>query len=459
MDSYNAAHILLYYFPHLTHEGLDITTIAKPDQLNIAQPPVRTDIRAMALLSTLFFMWGFITCLNDILIPHLKNIFGFGFGPVMNVQLAFFSSYFVFSLPSGKIVEWIGYSRAMVIGLLTMATGALLFVPAAAMPSFPLFLLALIVLAAGMTLLQTSANPYVAILGPPQTASSRLNLTQSFNSLGTTVAPKFGSLFILSAAAVPLSVAAMSKMSAAQLHAYRVQQAACVKIPYVGLSIALVILAAIVSLYKLPVIQYAEAHAGAHGSIWRHRRLVLGAVAIFTYVGAEVAIGSFLTNYLNEPDIGNLSLDLAASYLFYYWGGAMIGRFLGAGLLQRMRAHRLLAFNAVMAAILVTVSMITLGHIAMWTILLVGLFNSVMFPSIFTLAIEGLGPLTGKGSGLLVAAIVGGAVIPRLQGEIADHIGIHHAFFLPVLCYLYIGFYAIRISSQPVSPQPVLPTI
>lgn len=410
----------------------------------------------MALLSALFFMWGFITCLNDILIPHLKNIFDLGYGNVMNVQLAFFSSYFVFSLPSGKIVEWIGYARSMVVGLITMAAGALLFVPAAALPSFPLFLVALIVLAAGITLLQTSANPYVAILGPVQTASSRLNLTQSFNSLGTTIAPRFGSLFILSAAAVPLSVAAMSKMSAAQLHAYRVQQAASVKMPYVGLSIALVILAAIVALYKLPVIRYAEANPGAHESIWRHRRLVLGAVAIFTYVGAEVAIGSFLTNYLNEPTIGNLSLDHAAGYLFYYWGGAMIGRFLGAGLLQRMRAHKLLAFNAAVAAILVTVSMFTLGHLAMWTMLLVGLFNSVMFPSIFTLAIEGLGPLTGKGSGLLVAAIVGGAVIPRLQGEIADHIGIHHAFFLPVLCYLYIGFYAVKLANQRVSPQPIL---
>lgn len=411
----------------------------------------------MALLSSLFFMWGFLTCLNDILIPHLKNIFDLNYAEVMLVQFAFFSSYFVFSMPSGKIVEWIGYARAMVVGLLTMATGALLFVPAAAIPSFPLFLTALIVLAAGMTVLQTSANPYVAILGPAETASSRLNLTQAFNSLGTTIAPKFGSLLILGAAAVPLSVAAMHEMSATQLHAYRVQQAASVRTPYIGLSIALVTLAAVVGLYKLPVIEYAEAHAGAHESIWRHRRLVLGAVAIFVYVGGEVAIGSFITNYFNQGDIGNLTLDKAAGYLQYYWGGAMVGRFVGSGLLQRMKAQRLLGFNAIVAATLVLASMLTFGHVAMWTMLLVGLFNSIMFPSIFTLAIEGLGPLTGKGSGLLVAAIVGGAIIPELQGMIADRVGIHHAFVLPVLCYLYIAFYALKIASRPASEQPVSP--
>ncbi len=409
----------------------------------------------MALLSTLFFMWGFITCLNDILIPHLKNIFDLGYAEVMLVQFAFFSSYFIFSMPSGKIVEWIGYARAMVVGLLTMATGALLFVPAAAIPSFPLFLTALIVLAAGMTVLQTSANPYVAILGPAETASSRLNLTQGFNSLGTAVAPRFGSLLILAAAAVPLSVEVMRQMPSAQLHSYRVQQAASVKAPYFGLAIALVVLAAIVAFYKLPVIRYAEAHAGAHESIWRHRRLLLGAAAIFVYVGAEVAIGSFLTNYFNHRDTGNLPLDQAAGYLQYYWGGAMIGRFLGSGLLQRMKAHRLLGLNAIVAAVLVTASMLTLGHVAMWTMLLVGLFNSVMFPSIFTLAIEGLGPLTGKGSGLLVAAIVGGAVIPELQGLIADRVGIHHAFVLPVLCYIYIAFYALKIASKPASCHQV----
>ena len=407
----------------------------------------------MAMVSTLFFAWGFLTCLNDILIPHLKNIFDLNYTEVMLVQFAFFSSYFLFSMPSGKIVEWIGYKRSMVTGLLTMATGALLFVPAASIPSFPVFLSALIVLAAGMTVLQTSANPYVAILGPPRTASSRLNLTQAFNSLGTTVAPKFGSWLILGAALAPLSAEVLRTMNTGQLHAYRIQQAASVKVPYIGLAIALAMLAVTVGLFKLPVIEYAEAHGHATGSIWQHRRLVLGAVAIFVYVGAEVAIGSLMTNYFNQKEIGDLPLQDAAGYLPYYWGGAMVGRFVGSALLQKIRTQTLLALNGLAAALLVTASIFTFGHFAMWTLVLVGLFNSIMFPSIFTLAIEGLGPLTGKGSGLLVAAIVGGAIIPELQGLLADKIGIHHAFFLPVICYIYIIFYALKGSSAP-QPQP-----
>ena len=202
------------------------------------------------MVSTLFFAWGFLTCLNDILIPHLKNIFDLNYTEVMLVQFAFFSSYFLFSMPSGKIVEWIGYKRAMLTGLLTMATGALLFVPAASFPSFPLFLTALVVLAAGMTVLQTSANPYVAILGPPRTASSRLNLTQAFNSLGTTLAPKFGSWLILGAALAPVTIEAIRAMGPDQLRAYRIQQAASVKMPYIGLSIALLLLAITVGLFK-----------------------------------------------------------------------------------------------------------------------------------------------------------------------------------------------------------------
>jgi FHS family L-fucose permease-like MFS transporter len=362
----------------------------------------------------------------------------------MLVQFAFFSSYFIFSMPSGKLIEWIGYKRSMVAGLLTMAAGALLFVPAASIPSFPVFLTALIVLAAGMTILQTSANPYVAILGPPQTASSRLNLTQGFNSLGTFLAPMFGSWLILGGAIAPLSAVAAQAMSAGELHAYRIHQAASVKLPYVGLGLALLVLAAIVGSFRLPVIAYAEAHGEIHDSIWRHRRLVLGAVAIFLYVGAEVAIGSLMTNYFNQRETGDLPIQKAAGYLQFYWGGAMIGRFAGAWLLRRVRTPKLLALSAAVAATLTTISIFTFGRAAMWSLILVGLFNSIMFPSIFTLAIEGLGPLTGKGSGLLVAAIVGGAVVPELQGVLSDHIGIHHAFALPVACYLYIVWYAMR---------------
>ena len=424
-----------------------VATLNKPAEA-VTAAPVKTDLGAMAMVSTLFFAWGFLTCLNDILIPHLKNIFDLNYAEVMLVQFAFFSSYFVFSLPSGKLVEWIGYARSMVAGLVTMGCGALLFVPAAMAPSFPLFLTALIVLAAGMTILQTSANPYVAVLGPPRTASSRLNLTQGFNSLGTTLAPLFGSILILGGAAAPvLSPALSSAMTPTQIHSYRLQQAASVKIPYIGLAIALFVLAGIVAAYKLPVIEYAEAHGHVEDSVWKHRGLVLGAIGIFVYVGAEVAIGSFMTNYFSQKDIGHLSLQDAARYLQYYWGGAMVGRFVGSGVLQRLPTRALLGFNAAIAALLVALSMLSFGSVAMWTMIAVGLFNSIMFPSIFTLAIAGLGSLTGKASGLLVAAIVGGAIIPELQGILADHIGIHHAFVLPVLCYLYILWYAIRGAS------------
>ncbi len=398
----------------------------------------------MAMVTSLFFMWGFLTCLNDILIPHLKSIFDLNYAEVMLVQFAFFSAYFIFSFPSGKIIDFFGYKKAMVAGLVTMGIGAFIFVPAAAVPSFPLFLAALITLAAGMTILQTSANPYVAVLGPPRTASSRLNLTQAFNSLGTTVAPSFGSKLILGAVAAPVAVEVLRSMSPDQRHAYQVAQAASVKGPYIGLALALMLLAVIIGFFNLPKIEAVEAHGKVEDSVWRYRHLVLGAVAIFVYVGAEVAIGSFLTNYFNRSDIGGLSLQDAADMLKYYWGGAMIGRFVGSALLQKIGTGTLLGFNAIVACILVGISMLTFGHVAMWSILLVGLFNSIMFPSIFTLGVAGLGPLTGDGSALLIAAIVGGAIIPELQGVLADRIGIHHAFILPVICYLYIAFYGFK---------------
>ena len=397
---------------------------------------------ALTMLTTLFFMWGFLTALNDILVPHLKSIFDLSYAEVMLIQFSFFSAYFVFAIPSGKVVEWIGYKRTIVLGLITMGAGALLFIPAASVPSFPLFLGALIVLAAGITALQVAANPYVAVLGPPETASSRLNLTQAFNSLGTTIAPYLGSLFILSGA--PLAMDEVRRLPAAQLLAYRVQQASSVKLPYLGLGVTLIALALIVAKFKLPAISTEHSGKTAAGtlSIWKHRRLILGAIGIFVYVGAEVSIGSFLVNYMSQPYIGNIPVNIAARFVSFYWGGAMIGRFIGSGILQKVRTGTLLGIFAIVAATLVSLSMLSTGHLAMWSILAVGLFNSIMFPSIFTLGIEGLGPLTGEGSGVLICAIVGGAVLPELQGIIADHIGIHHAFFIPVICYLYIMYFA-----------------
>jgi MFS transporter, FHS family, L-fucose permease len=397
--------------------------------------------RPLAMVTTLFFMWGFLTSLNDILIPHLKTVFDLNYAKAMLIQFAFFTSYFVFSLPSGKLIDAVGYKKAMVAGLFTMGIGALLFLPAASVPSFPFFLTALIVLAAGMTILQVSANPYVAILGPEKTAASRLNLAQAFNSLGTTIGPKLGGMLILSGA--PLAAGAIAAMSAPQLQAYRVEQASSVKTPYLIFALALMALGVAIALFKLPAIASVEQRSAAgHDSIWRHTHLVLGAIGIFVYVGAEVSIGSFLVNYFSQPDIGNISEQAAAGLLSFYWGGAMVGRFIGSALQQKIAANKILGVAAIVAALLVITSMMTFGHVAMWTIIAVGLFNSVMFPTIFTLGIEGLGPLTGDGSGLLVAAIVGGAIIPELQGIIADRIGIHHAFFLPILCYIYIAYFA-----------------
>jgi FHS family L-fucose permease-like MFS transporter len=404
--------------------------------------PVSTDRAAMAMVTTLFFMWGFLTSLNDILIPHFKNIFSLSYSGVMQVQLYFFLSYFVFALPSGKLIEWIGYKKTMVGGLFIMGVGALLFIPAASAASFPFFLTALIILAAGMTALQVSANPYVAVLGPEKTASSRLNLTQAFNSLGTVLGPLFGGLLILSAAPIALDV--VQRMSPAQYRDYQLLQASSVKLPYLGLGIALLLLGLVIAKFKLPVIAAVQPHGEIHDSVWKHRRLVLGAIGIFVYVGAEVAIGSMLVNYMNQSDIGNISIQVAARYVSLYWGGAMLGRFIGSAVLQKLRTGTVLGFSALIAFVLVGLSMASFGHLAMWSILLVGFFNSTMFPSIFTLSIEGLGPLTDKGSAVLVCAIVGGAVIPKLQGILADHIGIHHAFILPALCYLYIASFAFK---------------
>jgi FHS family L-fucose permease-like MFS transporter len=412
-----------------------------------ASQPQSTNTSAMAVVTSLFFMWGFLTCLNDILIPHLKAIFSLGFAQVMLVQSAFFLSYAIFALPAGKIVEWIGYKQTMVVGLFAMAVGALLFIPSANVPSFPLFLGAEVVLAAGITVLQVAANPFVSVLGPERTASSRLNLTQAFNSLGTAVAPRIGGHLILGVAIVK-TVQEMQAMAPADLQAYRLHEAASVKMPYFVIAIALVLLALAIAMFKLPRIdttrEFRPQKDGKTDSIWRYPHLLLGAVAIFLYVGAEVSIGSFLVNYFTQPNIGGLSELDAAKLVTYYWTGAMVGRFIGSAALQKIRPTMALGAVAVVACGLVCLSMLTFGHLAMWSILAVGLFNSIMFPTIFTLGIAELGPITGEGSGLLVAAIVGGAIIPFIEGALADRIGVHHAFILPALCYIFIAYYGFK---------------
>ncbi|HEX2917997.1 MAG TPA: sugar MFS transporter [Edaphobacter sp.] len=403
----------------------------------------KTDVRAMSIATMLFFMWGFLTCLNDILIPHLKGIFELNYAQAMLVQFCFFSSYFVFAVPAGKLVEWRGYKGTMVIGLLVMAAGAFLFLPASAAASFGLFLSALVILAAGITTLQVAANPYVANLGPPETSAARLNLSQAFNSVGTFVAPFFGSMFLLAAA--PMAPEKLRTLSAAALQTYRTEQASSVRLPYLGIGLMLVLLAISFAVLKMPTMDFTkdirpgELDTATGDSIWKHPVLLAGAVGIFVYVGAEVSIGSFLVNYFGLPDIAAFSEKTAAKYVSLYWGGAMVGRFIGSWLLTKVRTSLVLGTAAVLAFVLVVTSILTHGHTAMWAILAVGLFNSVMFPSIFTVGLTGLGPLTSKGSSLMVAAIVGGALIPLAEGHLADLIGVQHAFVIPAICYIYIA--------------------
>jgi FHS family L-fucose permease-like MFS transporter len=403
---------------------------------------------SLTLLTSLFFIWGFITCLNDILIPHLKSVFTLSYTQAMLVQFCFFTAYFVMSVPSGYLVEKINYKGGIVTGLSIAGLGCLLFYPAAGRHSYPLFLTAFFVLASGITLLQVAANPYVTILGKPETASSRLTMTQAFNSLGTTIAPYFGALLILSTAVK--SAGAIKLLNTDELSAYQAAQAAAVQNPYLFLAAVLFCVAIIFAIIKLPEIKPAERSAvnaaihsfdDLHDSAWGYKHLVLGAIAIFVYVGGEVCIGSFLINFLGEPSIAGLAEQEAGKYVSFYWGGAMVGRFIGAAVMQKIQPGKALVFNAVTAATLVLITIMGSGSIAMWAILSVGLFNSIMFPTIFSLAVSGLGKHTGQGSGILCAAIVGGAILPVVQGVFADRIGIQTAFFIPVLCYCYIAFY------------------
>ncbi|UQA63082.1 sugar MFS transporter [Polyangium aurulentum] len=388
--------------------------------------PSTTHVGALGVVTTLFFMWGFLTCLNDILIPHLKNVFDLGYAEGALVQFSFFSAYFLMSLPSGKIVARIGYKRGLLLGLGTAGVGALLFYPAASLPSYPFFLAALFVVATGITVLQVTANPYVTVLGPPATASSRLNLTQAFNSLGTTVAPYFGGRFIL-------GVVEEATDPLAKAHA--------VRLPYVCLALTLFVLATALAFIKLPTITSVEGEEAKHGTFrdaLANRQLRLAALGIFLYVGAEVSIGSFLVNFFALPSIAGLAEADAAKYVSIFWAGAMVGRFIGSAVLRKLEPGRVLGYCAIAAALLVGATLVLDGHVAMWTILAVGVFNSIMFPTIFTLGVSGLGKLTSQGSSILVMSIVGGAILPVAFGWLADRIGVHHAFILPALCYLYI---------------------
>lgn len=384
---------------------------------------------AFSAMTVLFFIWGFITALNDILIPHLKGTFDLNYTQAMLVQFCFFGAYFGVSPFAGKLLEAVGYKRGIFIGLLLMAAGCLMFYPAAENGVYAIFLIALFVLASGITILQVSANPYVSALGPERTATSRLNLAQAINSLGHTLGPLFGALLILGAG----SGAAESTKS--------------VQVPYMILATAIVLVALGFLRLKLPAINAIESSARTDAStesIWKHKHLVFGALAIFLYVGAEVSVGSFLVNFFAEEHIAGLAAQDAGKLVSYYWGAAMIGRFIGAAATRYIEPVYVLAFNGLCAITLIIFTIVSSGQTAMWSILAVGFFNSVMFPTIFTLAIRRLGPLTSRGSGLLCQAIVGGAILPLIQGLVADTSSIQTSFIVPACCYVYIVWYALK---------------
>lgn len=390
---------------------------------------------ALVVLTTLFFMMGFITCMNDILIPHLKDIFDLTYVQAMLIQFCFFTAYAIMSIPMGYLVGKIGYKNGVISGFVLTAIGCLLFYPAAGSHSYATFLGALFILASGVTLLQVAGNPYVTLLSKPGKESATLTLVQAFNSLGTTIAPQIGAFLILADATQTVSKA---------------EQISSVQIPYLGLAGLLIILAVFVKMIRLPdARKIAEEesehnHDGKH-SVWQYRHLVFGAAGIFCYVGAEVSIGSLLVSVLGY--LKGLDHASAAKYLSFYWGGAMVGRFLGSAIMAKIAPNRYLAFNATAAVASLGVAMLAGkagADIAMWALLAIGFFNSIMFPTIFSLATKGLGRFTSSASGVLCTAIVGGAVVPVVQGWAADTYGLMISFVVSAICYVYIVFFAIK---------------
>jgi FHS family L-fucose permease-like MFS transporter len=412
-------------------------TISDPESGFFSTPNEQKS--AIYALSFLFFMWGFLSCLNDLLVPYLRGVFSLTYTQAMMVQFSFYSAFFLFAIPLGFVVDKLGYKKGIILGLTIASLGCLFFYPAAQLVAYSVFLFALFVLAIGICCLQVAANPYVVLLGPEHTASRRLNLTQGFNSLGTTVAPYFAAIFIFSTMAEVTS------------------GVDAVKLPYVFIAGTLVALALVFSRLKLPQVMSAAVSQAsiAEGKrkpvtsprqvvsmLSSNRPLLLGAVGIFFYVGVEVSVGSLLVNFIADPAIGNMTIVQASQFVTLFWVAAMIGRFIGFILMAWIRPSRLLLFNALAACFLIASAVLSKGHWAMWSILMVGLCNSIMFPTIFSLAIAKMGAFASHGSGILCLAIVGGAVIPIFQGALADTIGLQNSFGLNLVGYLYIAWYA-----------------
>ena len=420
------------------------------------------------LLTTLFFLWGFITVLVDSLIPRLRELFTLSYFQAGLVQFAFFGAYFLLSIPASYILSKIGYKKGIILGLLTMATGCLLFYPAASYRVFGIFMLAYFILAGGMTILQVAANPFVAVLGSEDGASSRLNLSQAFNSLGTAIAPAVGALFILSDTIKTKDE--IATLTGTAKDTYLASEASAVQTPFLGLALFIGLIAVIFLFAKLPKM-ISETQTGTYAEALKNKNLMLGVLGIFFYVGAEVAIGSYLVNYfldmnlvevikenslmksiaegiLNSGLTENDNKAIVGVFVTFYWSGAMIGRFVGSYLTRIMKPGKVLGVFATLAITLILISISTTGLVSMWSILAVGLFNSIMFPTIFTLSIDGIGDLKPKGSGLLCTAIVGGALIPPLYGYLTDLIGFKTALFIIIACYGYILWFGYRNSKK-----------
>lgn len=406
---------------------------------------------ALTLLASLFFMWGFITVINNTLLPHLRSVFDLNYTETTLIESVWFIAYFVASIPSAKLIERIGYKSSLVVGLLVMAAGSLGMMLAASLPSYGVTLTMLFVIACGITLLQVAANPYVAVVGKPETASSRLNLVQAMNSAGTMLAPLFGAYLILGR-----SRGGTAEAGTVLTQAERLADAQSVILPYGLVAAVLIVLAIIIARFPLPAMGSANARSSKEErknlSLWKHRNLVFGVPAIFIYLIAEIGVANLFVNFVAQPDIANLTYEQAGRYLTFLWAGMMVGRFAGSAIMQRFDAGHVLAVFSVGAFVVMMITVFASGHVAMWSLILVGLFHSIMFPTIFTLGIKGLGPLTEEGSGLLIMAIAGGALVV-VQGWLADRYGLQLSFLLTAVCELYILFYALW-GSKPTQALP-----
>jgi FHS family L-fucose permease-like MFS transporter len=429
------------------------TTGTAPQTIASTGSPTRTPsyLLPMTLMVSLYFSIGFITALNDILVPHFKDLFHLTNTLALLVQFCFFGAYFIMSLPCGWIVGRIGYKPSIIAALCTMAAGLFLFVPASIAISYPLFLFALFVVGSGLALLQVAINPYVSVLGPPDTGAWRINLCGIFNSTATTIAPRVGAIFIFIAAGATTA-----------------QLAHSVRAPYVIIGCFALLVALITAFVPLPALIETVSKSPSTptgGSAWSFSHLRFGAVAIFCSVGTEVAIGSILINFLAQPSMGTYTHTAAAAFVSFYWLGATIGRIVGAVALLKVKAQHALFAVATVAALMVAVTILGHGPAAKWAIVSCGLFNSVMWPCIFPLAVKGLGKFTSQGSGILITMVVGGAIVPELQGFLADHLGYQHSFIIVLTCYAYLIFFALSgykvrqpaFPTFPTAPPPVAP--